>query len=114
MPADIVTMRDCASNYGVFLVKSDSTDEVYTVTFSGESGAHCTCKAWLYCGNPKNCKHIDKVYLNACMYNPQYHEGKADPKFKPVGYSYTEGMVGFEHDTCPACSGPTVLVRRAV
>ena len=111
MPVDIVTMRDCASNYGIFDVPSDSTDKKYTVSFSGESGAHCTCPAYQWSGNPKNCKHIDRVYKGACMYNPQYNDGKADPEYRPAGYNYIEGLEG---DSCPACGGPTVLVRRAV
>ncbi len=114
MPAEIVTMRDCASNYGIYVVQSDSDpNKKYTVTFSGESGAHCTCKAWEFSGNPKNCKHIDRVYTKACMYNPQYHEGKAKPEIFPVGYTYDMGLME-DHSACPACGWPTVLVRRAV
>jgi len=110
MPADIVTMRDCASNYGIFDVKSDSTDEVYIVTFDGEAGAHCTCKAWLYSAD-NDCKHVNRTYLKACMYNPQYCDGHENP-IKPRGFAYTQGLDS--NEPCPNCGGPTVLVRRAV
>ena len=92
MPADIVTMRDCASNYGVYIVRSDTREnEFYTVTFSGESGAHCTCKAWQYSGD-NHCKHVNRVYKGACMYNAQYNEGNANLSTRPQSYTYDAGL----------------------
>lgn len=110
MPADIVTLLDCASNYGVFVI-TGSTD-TYTVTFSGSEGpAHCTCKAFKFSGNDRDCKHIRQVWEQACLYNAQWHDGQANPELRPVEYTYDAIVPG---NKCPACGGPVVAVRRAV
>lgn len=112
MPAEIVVMEDCASNYGVFYVPSSSgMGRVHTVTFSGSEGpAHCTCESYKY-SRDRDCKHIRKVWEQACLYNPQWHNGQPDPELRPIEYTYDAIVPG---STCPACGGPTVAVRRAV
>lgn len=106
MPADIETMEDCASCFGVYDVKGSKGDK-YTVSFHGETGVHCTCPAFKY---RHDCKHVSQVYKAACMYNPQYNDGKPDPKAKPRDYTYD----AFSERRCPACGGKMVYVRRAV
>lgn len=110
MGYDVVVMEDCASNYGTFEIEGSSG--TYTVTFSGSEGpAHCTCKAWGFAPwNAKDCKHIREAYEKACLYNPQWKDGKADP-LRPVEYDTRNVVPGGK---CPACGGPTVAVRRAV
>lgn len=111
MPADIEIMRDCASNYGVFVIKG-STGNVYTVSFSGsESQPSCTCPAFKYAPDDnKNCKHIEAVWKGACMYNPQWCDGHKPVTFKPAEFNYD----AFADEPCPACGGRTVYVKRAV
>ena len=106
MPADIVTLMDCASCFGVFEI-TGSTGTKYTVEFGGESYCHCTCEGFKF---RQDCKHVHAVYKGACMYNPQYNDGKAKPKFKPIRFTYD----AFAEEPCPACGGKTVYVRRAV
>lgn len=109
MPAEIVTMRDCASNYGVFKVPG-SRGNVYTVTLHGSEGpAHCTCPAFQYSGEEQHCKHVTYVWERACLFNPQWRDGKDAPALRPEGYTYDVGMGG----KC-RCGGPLVSVRRAV
>jgi hypothetical protein len=106
MPVDIVTMEDCASNYGVFTVTGSKGDK-YTVTFSGSEGpAHCTCPGFKF---RQNCKHIEQVYKDACLFNPQWHDAKSKPKLRPSSYTYTQ----FSKTKC-RCGGPMVYVRHAV
>lgn len=114
MPAEVITMMDCASNYGVFVVKSHSAkNKNYMVSFGGSEGpAHCTCKAFEYSPEPKSCKHITEVFNGSCRYNPQWCKGTEDPTHVPTGYTY-DAFAGPEHK-CPACGGPMVFVRRAV
>ena len=113
MPAEIVTMADCASNYGVFRVPSASErGKFYIVTWSGsESMPHCTCPAFRYGAPDELCKHQKWVWEHGCFYNPQWKEGTADPEAKPVDYVYDATIPG---EKCPACGGPMVSVRRAV
>lgn len=111
MPADIVVMSDCASNYGVFHVKSSDGKNVYVVSFNGSEGpAYCTCKAFEFSGAKRSCKHIEKIWKEACLFNPQWHDGKESPTIKPVGYNCDMFVT---HRTC-LCGGPMVAVRRAV
>ena len=108
MSIDIVTMEDCASNYGVFKMPGSKPGTEYTVTLHGSEGpAHCTCE-----GNTKfnkQCRHIKQVYDQACLFNPQWHDGKEEPKLRPIEYTYDR----FSQNKC-ACGGPMVYVRRAV
>lgn len=112
MPADIVTMEDCASNYGVYEVKG-SKGNVYQVSFNGSEGqAYCTCPAWQFNRNSpeaKTCKHVVEVYDNACMYNAQWHDGNENPIYRPEEYTYDAFTAG----RCK-CGEPLVAVRRAV
>lgn len=107
MSIDIVTMEDCASNYGVFQVPGSKPGVTYTVTFSGSEGpAHCTCKGFEHRGD---CKHIKYVWDNACLYNPQWKDSVENPKLRPVDYTYT----AFSPNKC-ACGDKKVYVKRAV
>ena len=112
MSYDIVVMEDCASNYGVFDVEG-SRGAVHTVTLGGSEGpAHCTCPSFFYKPGEvfdKTCKHTDLVIEEACLYNPQWREGKADPR-RPDRYLDRS----FTGSKCPDCGGPMVAVRRAV
>ena len=110
MSIDIVTMEDCASNYGVFEVPGSKPGTSYIVTFNGSEGpAHCTCEGYRWSGKLKSCRHIKLVYDLACLYNPQWHDSNENPKLKPVSYTYDR----FSRSKC-ACGGPMVYVRRAV
>lgn len=112
MSYDVVNMEDCASNFASYQVPGSSS--TYTVTLGGESYVDCRqengekCKGF---ANRQDCKHIRYVYDHACLYNPQYHDG-GPADLKP---EYDERQPGFLADgKCPACGGPTVLVKRAV
>src|SRR5262245_36826659 len=101
-------MEDCASNYGCFEVEG-SKGARYQVTFSGSEGpTHCTCPAFKFAPD-KACKHILRVFNEACLYNPQWHDAKENPTMRPTSYGYER----FTGNTC-ACGGPMVSVRRAV
>jgi hypothetical protein len=106
MGIDIVTMEDCASNYGVFKV-TGSKGKIYTVSFNGSEGpAFCPCDGFKF---HKDCRHIKEVYEKACLYNPQWHDSKEHPELRPINYTYT----GFSSAKC-RCGGPMVYVKRAV
>ena len=109
MGYDIETKQDCASCFGVYDVTGSKGDQ-YVVSFHGETGIHCTCPAFKFSGERRDCKHVHQVYKAACMYNPQYNQGKAEPAIRPRDYTYD----AFSKQPCPACGGPAVYVRRAV
>lgn len=111
MSIDVITMEDCASNYGIFQVESSKPNDPHYVTFYGsESQAHCTCLSYKYSKSlNKQCKHLALVFETACMYNPQWHDGNANPQLRPTGYTYDR----FSGNTCK-CGGPLVWVKRAV
>ena len=74
VPAEIIVMEDCASNYGIFEVESESNPDVkYTVELYGSEGpAHCPCESFKYSGLNRECKHIRALWEGgACLYNPQ-------------------------------------------
>ena len=115
MGYEVRNMEDCASNFATFEVPG-SKGNTYEVTFGGESYVDCRdkatgekCKGFQF---KQDCKHIHFAYENACMYNPQYNDGKANPPLKPVEYERGPGFLS--DGKCPACGGPTVVVRRAV
>lgn len=106
MSIEIVTMEDCASNFGVFEITGSKGDK-YTVSFTGsESQAHCTCLGFKH---RRECRHLKQVWDEACLYNPQWHDGKDHPTLRPVSYTYDR----FSDNTC-RCGGPMVYVKRAV
>ncbi len=108
MSYSIETMEDCASNYGVFQVESSKPGIFYTVSMAGSEGLpHCPCKGFEY---RQDCKHINQVWEKACMYNPQWNEGKTNPELVPYSFTYES----FSPHLCPACGGPMVYVKRAV
>ena len=110
MPAEIVVMEDCASNYGRFDVLSSDGTKHYEVSLHGsEGGASCTCPAFLYSGAQRDCKHIRRVWEQACLYNPQWRDAKAEPIMRPEAYTYEM----FSETRC-VCGGPMVYVKRAV
>lgn len=99
-----VTAEDCASNYGIFEVEGSSGD-TYTVSFAGSEGpAHCTCQGFKFRGD---CKHVKAVYDGACLYNPQWHDAKEDPTYRPVDYGYAN----FSKSKC-VCGDKMVYVKR--
>jgi len=107
MGYDIVTMADCASNYGTFEVPASKGTR--TVHWSGsESMPHCGCDGFKY---RQDCKHVKYVMEHACLYNPQWHDGQEDPELRPLSFNYDAFIPG---EDCPACGGPVVAVRRAV
>lgn len=107
MSADIVTMEDCASNYGAFKVIGSKGDE-YRVSFHGSEGpADCTCEGFRH---RRDCRHIKLVWKQACLYNPQWHDGQENPTLRP--FAYTENR--FSANKCLSCGGPMVYVKRAV
>lgn|SRR5678809_328697 len=110
MGVDVITMEDCSSNYGIFKVIGSKGD-TYVVTMNGSEGpAHCTCKAYEFCKQEiKECKHIHKVWAEACMYNPQWRNATRFPKLKPIGHTYDR----FSKKNCE-CGDKLVYVRRAV
>jgi hypothetical protein len=106
---DIVIMEDCASNYGVFEVEG-SRGAKYSVTLNGSEGpADCTCPAYKFSGERRDCKHVARVFAEACLYNPQWHDAKEAPTLRPKDYTYS----CFTNSKC-RCGGPMVAVRRAV
>lgn len=110
MSVEIVTMLDCASNYGIYDVLG-SKGRWYRVHLNGSEGpAHCTCPAFKYSGEQQSCKHIERIRKEACLYNPQWRVAKASPAIRPIAY---------EHDLDLACGScvcgePLTPVRRAV
>lgn len=109
MPAEIVTGEFCASYYGTYFVPG-SKGETYAVVMSG-TGAHCTCKAFQFSGESRSCKHIERVYAEACMWNCQWHDGNAPVMRKP---DEVHAPHVIPNETCPNCGGPVVPVRIAV
>jgi hypothetical protein len=107
MPAEIVVMKDCASNYGVFRVQGSS--KVYRIAFHGseQEPSHFDCPGFK---NRRDCKHVREIWDRACLYNPQWRDGNPDPGLIPETYT----VLDFTGTPCPACGGPTVYVRRAV
>jgi uncharacterized Zn finger protein len=103
MSISVETVKDCASNYGVFEVEGSKGD-TYTVVMHGESGPSCDCSGFKYRGD---CKHCKAVYHGACMYNCQYRKATKDPEYRPVDYSYSE----FADGECE-CGDKLVYVKR--
>lgn len=110
MPAEIVTATCCAQYHADFKVTGSRGDE-YTVSFTGmEGAAYCTCKAWEFAPwDNKNCKHIEKVWKEACLWNPQWRDG-GENIITPTSYRQD----GLQGESCPSCGGPVVAVRIAV
>lgn len=114
MGYEVVNMEDCASNFAEYEVPGSSGP--YVVIMGGESYVDCRekasgeqCKGFKF--NQK-CKHIKYVWDNACLYNPQWHDGGPNT-LKPKHLD--ERQPGFlPNGKCPACGGPTVAVKRAV
>lgn len=117
MGLSIETMADCASCFGVFKVPGSKPGVAYTVHLGGESWASCNCPAYTFSKKPaydRTCKHIDTIWnrqSGACLYNPQWNKGLANPGFMPVDYTNGDFVTS---ETCPACGGPVIAVRRAV
>lgn len=108
MTIEIVTMQDCASNYGIFEVIG-STGNLYIVQLNGSEGpGYCECKAFEF-SQDQSCKHLRQVWGHACLYNPQWRPAMIQPKIRPVGYTYER----FSEQRC-ACGDRMVYVRRAV
>lgn len=111
MPAETITMIDCATNYGIYKIPGSKGKE-HIVTMNGSEGkADCTCDDFKYRGwKTGKCKHIEQVWNQACMFNPQWHDGKTNPALVPVDFGRESFVTG---STC-VCGGPMVAVRRAV
>lgn len=111
MPAEIVNSVFCAQYWATFEVPSSDGRTKYRVTLAGGEGqAHCECKAWEFAPvDGKDCKHIREVWKEACLWNPQWHDGGPNT-LQPVE-TYERKVPG---EQCPACGGPVVPVRIAV
>lgn len=106
MPAEITTAGFCPDYYSVFEVPSSDGKKVYRVWLDGLSGG-CDCPGFKY---RQECKHMKKVWDEACLYNPQWHD--AGPgTLKPVerGDHCDQVM-----EPCPGCGEKMVPVRIAV
>ncbi len=109
MGIDIITMEDCSSNYGIFEIHGQTG--TYRVNFNGSEGpAFCSCPAFKFSGAKQECKHIKIIWEKACLYNPQWHDGKENPTLRPRDYTYD----AFSSNPCPCCGDAMVYVRRAV
>lgn len=101
MGYDIVTLEECASWHSTVNVPSENPRNsklLYNVAFFGpEGGASCTCKAYHYSGDKRDCKHIAKAFKEGCFWHQQWSDEKIEQ----------EGV-------CPRCGGPTIFVRCAV
>lgn len=115
MSYDIEAAVFCADYLGVFMVPASNGKDKYTVTLSGpEGGAHCDCMAFKYFKGPadeRTCKHIKQVWDEACLWNPQWHEGGPDT-IDPVAHVDVSRFVPGQ--SCPECGGPVFPVRIAV
>jgi len=113
MPAEIVTMTECADFYGVFEVEG-SKGAKYRVAFGGGEGpATCTCPAYQYAKGAvydKTCKHIDRVFKEGCFWHPQWH----DPGPRTIAPVETYSPNEVPGEKCPGCGGPVVAIRVAV
>lgn len=106
MPAEVVTLLWCADYDAIFEVPSSDGSKTYRVQFSPSGGAYCTCPGFMY---RDKCKHIEHVFEEACLWNPQWYDGGA----RTVRPSY-RGVHNVPHETCPKCHGPMIAVRCAV
>ncbi len=107
MPAEIVNMLDCASNYGVFDVVGKRGQHYRVEMYGSEQQPYCPCEGFKF---RHECSHVSSLWQGkACLYNPQWHDGVAEPELRPIAYTTTT-----VETPCPACGGPTVPVRRAV
>lgn len=114
MGLDIEVVGFCADYLGVFYVPGSKKGDLWRVELSGpEGGAHCDCPAFKFSKGEvydKTCKHIEYVWKNACLYNPQWHDG-GPRKIKPNSYVDESRFLS---DPCPCCGGPMFPVRIAV
>jgi hypothetical protein len=111
-----VSMRECASLYGVFVVRSQNkkSTSTYEVAFSrGNPGPYevngsCTCPAFTFRKDERDCKHIADVVLHACQWTE--HAGRLSPD--PVEFlmpdTFSVRVDADTADRCPVCGGPTV------
>ena len=111
----------CGTHAAEYRIKSSTNSELeYTVhTFAGEQAmytvhtvtgeqATCSCPGYKY--SPiQSCKHIRKVYKEACMYTEQNYDDHAI-KIKPYSYSLTASI----STACPRCGSPCVPVTVAI
>ena len=113
MSIDIQTVGFCSSYFAVYDVQSDSNSaQFYAVTLHGTSSAHCTCEAFRW-ARGDNCKHIERVWREACLWNPQWRDrDPLDPPVVqwPVEYLPEVPFLG----QCPSCGGPLTAVKIAV
>jgi len=117
MPYSIETGSFCESWYAANEIPG-SKGRTYRVTINGaEDYPHCTCPAFTYHKNGfeddythPRCKHIERVFKEACLYNCQWHEGNKEVKLLPIEVHYSPRLA----EKCPNCGGDTVPVRIAV
>jgi len=113
MPAQLVPGEFCSSYFATYEVRSQSNAlTVYTVSLWGsEAPALCTCPAYQYSGERRECKHIDYVFKHACMWNCQWHTGNKPVELEPKSIN-TGSVIPDSH--CPNCNAPLVAVMIAV
>src|SRR5262245_58317606 len=109
MAIEIVPARFCATYWAEYVVPSDShPKESYLVALAGGEGpAYCACPAFKHRkGSAYECKHIRRVFKEACLWNPQWRE-QCGTTMKPARL-HAPNLSTRPEDACPACGGPTV------
>lgn len=102
----------CADYFAAFMVPGSRGNLYRVELYGGEGPATCECPAFKFHKGEiydRTCKHIEYVWQNACLYNPQWHDG-GPRKIKPMEYLDEARLYG----ECPCCGGPMVPVRIAV
>lgn len=113
MPAEIVTGSFCASWFAAYDVPSSKPGKFYRCTLNGaESQPYCPCKSFEFSPlDGRNCKHIEKLHREACLWNVQWHPGNRPVLLRPVAWDERSVIPG---EACPNCGGPVIAVRIAV
>lgn len=112
MPAEVVTGRFCASWFASYDIPSSKPGKSYRCSLSGTHGPYCPCKSFEFSPlDSRNCRHIEQIHREACLWNVQWHEGNNPILLRPVAY---DSSYEIPNDTCPNCGGPVIAVKIAV
>lgn len=106
MGYDIETLWWCPTTFARYAVLSSDGETVYGVTIEGERG-HCTCPGFKH---RESCRHMTRVWDEACLYNPQWHDPGPDT-MQPAEFVHASDAVGPD---CPGCGRAMIGVRCAV